>query len=60
MIQHIFCIIICILLGNVESVEASMDFGDTLALILGLSVGTIAILACLGRHARRLGQGSEF
>lgn len=60
MIQYIFCIVLCILLGSVESVEASMDFGDTLALVLGLSVGTIAILACLGRHARRLGQGGDF
>lgn len=30
------------------------DFGDTLALILGLIISTIGILACLGAYARKL------
>lgn len=30
------------------------DFGDFLALVLGLIISTIGILACLGAYARRL------
>lgn len=30
------------------------DFGDTVALILGLLISTLGILACLGAYARRL------
>lgn len=29
------------------------DFGDTVALILGIAISIIGILACLGVYARR-------
>lgn len=37
-----------------------MDFGDGLALILGLIVGTLAILAGLGKYARSLASRAQF
>lgn len=54
------CIFLCALLGSVRSAEASgMEFGDGLALILGLFIGTVGILACIGKYARKLsGSGS--
>lgn len=38
-----------------EFVSASndFDFGDTLALILGLIIGIIGFFACMGAYARR-------
>lgn len=29
------------------------DFGDTIALILGLFIGIVGVLACLGAYARK-------
>lgn len=29
------------------------DFGDTVALILGLFIGIIGVLACIGAYARK-------
>ncbi|CAL1674165.1 unnamed protein product [Lasius platythorax] len=31
----------------------NFDFGDTLALILGLTIGIIVFFACMGAYARR-------
>lgn len=43
------------LLGIFPSVMAynSFDLGDTLALILGLSVGIVGFFACMGAYSRR-------
>lgn len=55
MIQFVILISLCILVLSVDRADASgMDFADALALILGLIIGTIGILACIGRYARRL------
>ena len=55
MIQFVLLVSLCLLVLSVDRADASgMDFADTLALILGLALGTIGILACLGRYARRL------
>lgn len=46
---------LCILLSSVQSAEASgMEFGDGVALILGLILSTIGVLACIGKYARKL------
>lgn len=55
MIQFVLLVSLCLLVLSVDRADASgMDFADTVALILGLALGTIGILACLGRYARRL------
>lgn len=55
MIQFVLLISLCLLVLSVDRADASgMDFADTVALILGLVIGTVGILACLGRYARRL------
>lgn len=43
------------LLATCDSVAASsdFDFGDTLALILGLIIGIVGFFACIGAYARR-------
>lgn len=33
--------------------SSAFDFGDTLALILGLIIGIIGFFACMGAYARR-------
>lgn len=38
------------------SASGEFDFGDTLALILGLIIGIVAFFACMGAYARRRGQ----
>jgi hypothetical protein len=54
MIQYCLLFVLCILTLGVQSVDASMGFSDTVALILGLIVSTIGILACCGKYARKL------
>uniref|UniRef100_A0A8D8F7P0 (northern house mosquito) hypothetical protein n=1 Tax=Culex pipiens TaxID=7175 RepID=A0A8D8F7P0_CULPI len=55
MIQFVLLISLCLLVLSVDRADASgMDFADTVALILGLVIGTVGVLACLGRYARRL------
>lgn len=43
------------LLGTFRTVMAygSFDFGDTLALILGLIIGIVGFFACMGAYVRR-------
>lgn len=43
------------MLSTVDLATASngFDFGDTLALILGLIIGIIGFFACMGAYARR-------
>jgi len=33
----------------------AFDFGDTLALLIGLAIGFVALFACLGCYARKRG-----
>lgn len=55
MIQFVILVALCLLVLSVDGADASgMGFADALALILGLVIGTVGILACLGRYARRL------
>jgi len=35
------------------------DFGDALALIIGLAVGIVGLCACLGCYARRRSRGLD-
>lgn len=56
MIQYVLLVSLCLLVLSADRADASsgMGFADTVALILGLALGTVGILACLGRYARRL------
>lgn len=55
MIQFAVLIALCVLVLSVDRADASgMGLADTVALILGLVIGTIAVLACLGRYVRRM------
>lgn len=51
----ILLVLIC-LMGLVQGAEAStgFDFGDFLALVLGLGIGITGLLACLGAYSRKL------
>lgn len=40
-------------LFHLASASGSFDFGDTLALILGLIIGIMGFFACMGAYARR-------
>ncbi|KYN16826.1 hypothetical protein ALC57_10890 [Trachymyrmex cornetzi] len=45
---------ILIIFGIFDVAMASnFDFGDTLALILGLTIAIVGFFACLGAYARR-------
>lgn len=37
---------------NFAMASSSFDFGDTLALIIGLIIGIIGFFACMGAYAR--------
>lgn len=56
MIASILSILFVITITNVECVSAGtgMQFGDGLALVLGIFLTTLGILACLGKYARKL------
>ncbi len=56
MISTILSIFIAIAITNVTYVSAGtgMQFGDGLALVLGIVLTTLGILACLGKYARKL------
>lgn len=51
-----FSILFAIAIINVTCVSAGtgMQFGDGLALVLGIFLTTLGILACLGKYARKL------
>lgn len=55
MFRQFAYLLLAILALSVNRVAAStgMDFGDASALIIGLFIGIIGILACLGQYARR-------
>lgn len=55
MFKLFFFVLTTLLVGGVQSAEAAsgMDFGDAMALIFGLVIGTVGILACLGKYARK-------
>lgn len=56
MFQYLCAILLTIIVEHVNAVEASgMQFGDGVALVLGFILVTLGILACLGKHARKLG-----
>ncbi|XP_011871212.1 PREDICTED: putative transmembrane protein LINC00998 isoform X2 [Vollenhovia emeryi] len=40
---------------DVAMASDSFDFGDTLALILGLTIAIVGFFACMGAYARRRG-----
>lgn len=48
------CVVIFAMLA-INKVEAShgFDFGDFLALVLGIAITAIGVLACLGNYARK-------
>lgn len=56
MLQYLFVLVLCILVGQVQMAEASvgLSFGDGLAFFLCLGISIVGILACLGRYARRM------
>lgn len=56
MITTILSIFFAIAITNVTCVSAGsgMQFGDGLALVLGVILTTLGILACLGKYARKL------
>lgn len=57
MIASILSILLVITITNVTCVSAAgtgMQFGDGLALVLGIFLTTLGILACLGKYARKL------
>lgn len=49
--QFIVALMVC-LLGLVQPVEAGMNAGDVIALLLGLTIGILGICACIGKYAR--------
>lgn len=53
MIQFIFLLILCLFVLNCDA-RKYLETGDTLALILGVIIGSGGILACLGKYVRRL------
>lgn len=56
MISSILSVVFAIAIINVTCVSAGtgMQFGDGLALVLGIVLTTLGILACLGKYARKL------
>lgn len=53
----IFLQFLCIPVKCDEDSSSGMDFGDAMALIIGLTVTTLGILACLGKYARTVAAG---
>lgn len=60
MIRQLTSLLLIILVLSVDQAAASgMDFGDASALVIGIFISVIGILACLGHHARKL-QANQF
>lgn len=52
--QIVFLFLATIVLCADWAAADGMDFGDGAALVLGVLISIIGILACLGAHARKL------
>ncbi|KAJ9586023.1 hypothetical protein L9F63_020320 [Diploptera punctata] len=44
---------------HIVSASHGFDFGDALALMIGMAVGIVGICACLGCYARRRAGGLD-
>lgn len=57
-VQWIVLSVLVALIGLVQPAEASgLAFGDGLALFLCFGIALVGVLACLGRHSRRMSYG---
>jgi len=54
-----YVIFIFITFCHVAYASHGFDFGDALALIIGLAVGVVGVCACLGCYARRRARGLD-
>ena len=54
-----YVIFIFITFCHMAYASHGFDFGDALALIIGLAVSIVGVCACLGCYARRRAQGLD-
>ena len=54
-----YIILVFLMLCHIVSASHGFDFGDALALMIGMAVGIVGICACLGCYARRRAGGLD-